>query len=125
MKIRQFIKLDHIFLCSSMVTSFLLAHSGAANFSLSLFPKRLATSTTYLIVTMLLATGYCLCIRSTFNWRNVIAGAFIMLVTADVAYSIQHQETILVVFPALFCLPGAMLGVVVSSVVLRFKGAPR
>lgn len=115
---RRFEILDGIYWCIAAALVALLTHPLAVNFERSTFNVRLLMSLGYLGIAMCLTFVYCLKNQST-NWGKVAIGGLLMLLTASVVYSFVRQELVLLVYPSLFCLPGAVFGAALASV--RFQ----
>lgn len=94
----------------AIATSAGLAYPLAMNFEAVSFVNRLLASAAYLGTAAGLAAVYCFHAEQPLSWGRAIIGACVMLVTASVIYSLIRQQVVLLVFPALFCLPGGALG---------------
>lgn len=109
---------DVIYICSIGVSSVFLAYHFAGEFDMPLLGTRVFASLIYFSIALCLTFVHVLSSRTT-RWPIAIAGGLLGLFVASITYSIVRQELVLIVYPSLFCLPGALFGAVVANAVLE------
>lgn len=111
---QRFAILDCAYWSAAAILAGAVAHPLAARFDPPSLSVRLLTAAVYLTMAAALAWGYrSMCSSAT--WRKVTLGALLMPITAAVVYSVTRQELVLLVYPSLFCLPGAVFGAALAS----------
>lgn len=99
-----------IFLVVALGSVTLLTFPYAKNFQITLFKDRCVISMAYFGLAAILGMAYSLQWHRSYSHTKVIAGSFVMLLMADLVCSYVRHDIILIVFPALFVMPGGIFG---------------
>jgi hypothetical protein len=99
----------------SLVVLCLLLTGGLACWFASPYPipgvRRKATAGgAFFCVAVTVAFVHCFRRSERGRWTNTLVFGFLMLAAAAIGYSLVRHQTVLVPFPALFALPGVVLG---------------
>lgn len=100
---------DLTYWCIGAIVTGLFARPLAISFAKIFLPQRALAATGYFCIAICLTFLYC-SRRPLPSRTKVTIGAFAMLISASVVYSIARQQLVLIVYPACFCLPGAIFG---------------
>lgn len=105
---------DAVYWCAMTVLSAIFALPFARSFASPVLQVSLVRSLVYMALALCLTFAYCLKSPSS-NQTKAVVGALCMMAACAVVYSLVRQELVLLVYPSLFCLPGALFGVALAG----------